>query len=376
MKSSRRQILGGVGAIAASGVMTKARAAMGEVSLARLAQAKGVRFGAVAGIAKGGLHDWLMAGLLSTECAIVVPENEMKIYALRPEETGAFNFAPGDEIVAFAQTHTLAVRGHNLLWAKDKYLPKWLLAHDFGPRPKVAAEAFLRDHIARVCAHYGDAIVSWDVVNEAIDEKTGALRDTLFMRLLGQDYLRICFEAAREALPHTQLVYNDYMGWGGNNGAHRQGVLDLMHWFRDQKVPVDALGVQGHIGTEASGPAPTDGSAPDSLAWTRFLDANVAQDYGLLLTEFDVNDRKFEGDITARDAAVAHSGRAFLDVMLNYKQLKDVLCWGLCDRYSWLQSTTPRVDGARLRPTPYDEDFKPKPLRTAMADALRAAPQR
>jgi endo-1,4-beta-xylanase len=68
--------------------------------------------------------------------------------------------------------------------------------------------------------------------------------------------------------------------------------------------------------------------------------------------------------------------RAYLDLMFSYDQTKELLCWGLSDRYSWLQGLWLRADRQPKRPTPYDADFKPKLLRTAIADALRAAPAR
>lgn len=99
-------------------------------------------------------------------------------------------------------------------------------------------------------------------------------------------------------------------------------------------------------------------------------------DYRLLLTEFDVNDKLVVGNIGRRDAVVADVTRCFLDVTLAYPQLRDMLCWGMDDRYSWLQNTSPRSDGLRKRPTPYDEAFRPKPMRGAIAAALTAAPAR
>jgi endo-1,4-beta-xylanase len=36
----------------------------------------------------------------------------------------------------------------------------------------------------------------------------------------------------------------------------------------------------------------------------------------------------------------------------------------------------PRADGLPKRPLPYDDDYRPKPLREAIAAALRAAPAR
>jgi len=53
-----------------------------------------------------------------------------------------------------------------------------------------------------------------------------------------------------------------------------------------------------------------------------------------------------------------------------------VLCWGLADRYSWLQYRAPRADGLPKRPLPFDSGFGAKPLFQEMAAAFRAAPSR
>jgi endo-1,4-beta-xylanase len=346
-------------------------------SLKDLAAVKGIRFGSEMNAAS--IDDPDVSAILLRECAVIVPGNELKSYTIRADtHPDSYDFAPGDRILAFCQAHGLAMRGHNLYWAKDQYTPKWLLTHDFGPKPKVAAEALLRDYIGKVCDHFGDRLVSWDVVNEAIDEKTGALRDTLFSRILGQDYLRIYFEAARDHLPHMQLVYNDYMSWGTDNVAHRKGVLDLLRWFRDHNMPVDALGIQGHIGTHQGAGKDIAGSAstPDFQQWEDFLRQVEALGYGMLVTEFDVNDRLVEGDIATRDAAVAEAARRYMDITLACTRISEFLCWGLDDRHSWLQKTRGRADGLPLRPTPYDDQFRPKPLRDAMAAAFRTAPSR
>lgn len=98
--------------------------------------------------------------------------------------------------------------------------------------------------------------------------------------------------------------------------------------------------------------------------------------YSLLVTEFDVHDAPLPADTVARDKQVAELGRAFLDVTLDFRHVNAVLVWGLADNYSWLQGRTPREDGLRKRPTPYDDQYRPKALREAIAAAFRAAPDR
>ena len=95
--------------------------------------------------------------------------------------------------------------------------------------------------------------------------------------------------------------------------------------------------------------------------------------YELVVTEFDVNDQMAPTAVGPRDRMVADYARAYLDLMLDYPQLRDLLCWGMCDRYSWLDGFDPRADKTLKRGTPYDVDFQPKPLRGAIASAFAHA---
>jgi len=277
--------------------------------------------------------------------------------------------------VGFAEHHGLAVRGHTLLWNAAKWFPAWVASHDFGARPAAEAERLLREHITTVCRRYGTRIFAWDVVNETIDPDTGKLRDTVFTKYLGPEAIDIAFHAAREAAPHAQLVYNDYMSWGPTNAVHRAGVLELLARLKTNGVSVDALGVQSHIG-----PGATDAgaffNAEDQRSWRSFLDSATAMGLDLVITEFDVGDQTMPADIAVRDRDVAALARDYFDLMLSYRQLRYVMAWGLVDRYSWLEDRWPRTDGLPKRPCPYDGNYQPKPLREAIADAFRAAPLR
>jgi endo-1,4-beta-xylanase len=347
-------------------------------SLDGLAQGGGRRFGSTIGSHNGSLRDPRYDAVIVSECGLIVPENELKWQWTRPTPT-SFNFAGADTIVDFAEANGLAIRGHTLLWHHPGWFPAWVANHDFGADPRAGAERMIREHVATICTRYGRRIHSYDVVNEAVDNQSGRMRETAFSRAMGsaEAVLDLAFHTARETAPHAQLVYNDYMSWEPGNETHRAGVLRCLEGFRRRGTPVDALGVQSHIG---SGNNPGDGPAfgpHDEAAWRRFLDDITAMGYGLLITEFDVHDRGLPAEIEARDRAVADYARAYLDLMLSYSQLGDILAWGMSDHYSWLQSRTPRADGLPKRPCPYDAEFRAKPLRDAIAGALRgAAPHR
>ena len=106
------------------------------------------------------------------------------------------------------------------------------------------------------------------------------------------------------------------------------------------------------------------------------LDQVVAMGYGLVITEFDVNDNGLPADIAQRDRGVADYARAYLDLMFSYPQLRDVMAWGMVDSFSWLQSFSPRADGQPKRPNPFDAGYRRKPLHQAIVDAFAAAPPR
>ena len=367
---SRRRALGlGLAAACAPG-----RAALAhETPLRDLAKAKGLWFGSAVGAgpkgaATGSLHDTRYRQILIDECGVLVPENELKWYVVRAGGPQAYDFAPADRIAAFAKANNQALRGHTLLWHHPRWFPAWLKAYDFGPHPAAAAAAMITEHIQTLCARYPQ-MISWDVVNETIDPQDGAIRRTVFSDAMGQEaVLDLAFHAARQAAPKARLVYNDYMSWDLGGDKHRNGVLKLLEGFKTRGSPVDALGLQSHIGADA-------GRAQEKV-WRAFLDEAVGMGYDLLITEFDVDDRKRAAPPAQRDAAVAAAAQAYLDLTLSYQQTREVLAWGMVDKYSWLQTHEPRQDKLAKRPAPYGDDYRPKPLRQAIARALRTAPSR
>ena len=322
-----------------------------------------------------GYDDPQMRALMVAQCGILVPENELKWYALRPTPKG-YDFSRADLLMGFAAQYGMAVRGHTLLWNRSRWLPDWVNKYEFGATPVAAAEKMLRDHIKTVATRYADRIFAFDVVNETIAPATGEMEESPFTKVMGPEVIDFCFHAAREAAPKAQLVYNDYMSWSPKDAAHRAGVLKLLERLKKANVPVDALGIQAHIGSNGMGTATGLIGDADQAEWKKFLDAVTGMGLDLVVTEFDVNDKSVAGTTAERDKVVADYAKAYLDIVLSYPQTRYVMAWGLSDKYSWLQHTSPRPDGLAKRPLPYDEKFQPKPLRTAIIEAIAAAPAR
>ena len=384
MTIDRREMLAGGLALMVSACATPAgrKAGAAEDSLNAMARRGGRRFGSAvawgaSGADRGSFANPAYAAVLERECGLLVPENELKWQWIRPSATD-FDFRQFDAIVEYARPKGFQLRGHTLFWAPEKWYPKWLVGHDFGSRPAKAAEALLAEHVRTVCRRYGTSIYSYDVVNEAVQPETGAIRDTVVTRAMGGEaMLDLMFHTARAEAPHAELVYNDYMSWerGTEDETHIMGVLKLLDGFRRRGTPVHALGVQSHIRLLKDLPV-AEIVRESEGPWRRFIDEVVAMGYKLVITEFDVNDKKAPDDVAVRDRMVADYARAYLDLMLSYDQLRDVLAWGMVDRYSWLTDFDPRADKSIKRGTPYDSEFRRKPLREAIADAFATAPPR
>lgn len=297
---------------------------------------------------------------------ILVPEVELKWASLQPVK-GPPRFDRAEQIYAFAHRNDMKLRGHTLTWYREE--PDWAKA--LVPTLSVAAAGdLLTGYVRDVVGHWRGRMAQWDVANEAID---GArkLTEPIFSAKLGETYLDLIYHAAHEADPHALLVFNtDLIEMDDPyQERHRTATLELLGRLLKRGVPVQALGIEGHISTMNNF---SEGG------YRRFLDEVTGMGLKLMITEFDVSDRGTLGTIAERDAAVAALGKAFLDVSFSYPQCGGMLTWAITDRYTWLRGerTMQRSDKAVLRPSMLDDDYARKPLWNAVAAAIDGAPHR
>src|SRR5690606_38057918 len=129
-------------------------------------------------------------------------ENLMKSQSLQPR-WGHYEFDQADRFVAYASEHNMKVNGHTLIWHSQ--LPRFMQHM----KDVDSVRQFFEGHIKTVAVRYDGKIDSWDVVNEALNED-GTLRNSIFLRALGEDYIVEAFKLAHEASPQSKLYYNDY----------------------------------------------------------------------------------------------------------------------------------------------------------------------
>jgi endo-1,4-beta-xylanase len=311
-----------------------------------------------------------LARLVAREAGLLVPEYEAKFAALQPEE-GRFDTAPLDALLAWARRNGKPVRGHALVWHQD--LPGWAQAAlAEGPR---RARAVLDAHLDRVLAHTADRILDWDVVNEPVANPPGSdvpeppgggeLRATPWLRALGPDYVAIALRAARERAPTLRLTLNDYGVEADTPSAEekRRRLLRLLRALRGNNVPLDAVGIQGHLQLREPFRAAV---FRDFVRQLRALDLQVA------VTEMDVREpRPPAGDFVARDRAVAQRVHAFASAAFE-GGARTLLTWGISDRWSWLHRdpAVALAPGDVHRGLPFDWELNRKQMWHALARAF------
>ncbi|HWW23935.1 MAG TPA: endo-1,4-beta-xylanase [Edaphobacter sp.] len=351
----------------AEGAVTKP--ITGKNSLKARAAARGLLAGCAVN-APALRSDEAYRNLLTEQYNLVVAEYVMKWAALRPTpDTYAFDEA--DELMAFAQTHGMKVRGHNFVWHES--LPKWFEKTVM----KDNAQKFMTDHIMAVGGRYKGRIHSWDVVNEAIwiqDGRPDGLRSSSpWMQMLGPEYIDIAFKTARQADPKALLTYNEY-GIEYDTAEEekkRAAVLGLLQRLKTAGTPLDALGIQSHM--RAGGKDTFGKGISELIASARGLGLQV------FITEMDVKDHDVASDdISVIDRAVADVYRDYLTTVLRDPSVKAVLTWGASDKHAWMNDPSQRKkDAGRMaRPLPFDKDYAPKEAFFAIRDAFDGAKKR
>ena len=274
----------------------------------------------------------------------IVPENDLKWALIHPREgADGYDFGPADAFVSFGLSNNMYIVGHTLVWHGQT--PNWVFAGTNPPPvmtkpatatrrhtnavgtnapgvedlaavlaavsvggfgyngPRASREELLqrmRDHIHTVVGRYKGKIKVWDVVNEAIaDGGTNILRNSLWLQIIGPDFIAKAFEYAHEADPDAILRYNDY---GLESPAKRHKFITLIKSLQAQHVPVMAIGSQTHVSV----------SSPSFEAEDQALTELETLGLPIHITELDVNSaqggQRDTGADIANNAATTQGG--------------------------------------------------------------------
>lgn len=296
--------------------------------------------------------------LLNHHHNIVTAENAMKPNELVDDE-GNFDFEGANTLVerAFEQGHE--VHGHVLVWHSQS--PDWHhTSSDGQPLSREVALENMYTHIETVMRNFGPEITSWDVVNEALDgdwsnpeDWQSNLRNTGFLRAIGEDYIYLAFAHARRIADELgraemALYYNDY------NDHIQPKAQTMYHMIKDineqwaaenpddDRKLISGVGMQGHYSININ---------PENVKQSieRFEELGIE----IGITELDVTTNTANQYI---ESELIRQGQIYARLFQIFREHADsidrVTFWGLNDSNSWRSDRYPLLFDDTLRAKP------------------------
>lgn len=323
----------------------------------------------------GELDEGERLQMLKKHFNLLSAENFMKPDYAYKSGTREFDLSGQIALVEQALANGFQVHGHVLVWHAQS--PNWLhtqvdesgnpLRDEQGNTLYLSREEALhnlRTHIKTVVETIGDRVISWDVVNEAMNDNPpnptdwrDSLRRSGWYHAIGPDYLYEAFKAAREVIDEhgwdIELYYNDYNDDNQNKAtAIAAMVKELNEQYAAEtggKKLIDGIGMQGHYNLNTN-PANVRAS----------IERIIATGVKVGVTELDVM-AGTNGTLSEEQAI--RQGQLYAELFKLYKEYADhitrVTFWGLDDATSWRSENSPLL---------FDGRFQAKPAYYAVID--------
>jgi endo-1,4-beta-xylanase len=346
----------------------------GRPPLWRQADRKGIVFGS-------SIATWQLdpgySELHAREAGLLFTEDDLLWYQLKPSPDAELNFGPGDQIVQFAEDHQQLTIGAHLAW--DEGFGEGWTDKDLWGMSRDEAKATLYGVIRREVRHYKGRMNGWIVANEVTDpydaDRHGFRTNVPWYSTIGPRYIARSFHIAEAEDPGALRIINEFgfetvNEWGDRPEPRRRAFLKAVDRLLALGVPVQAVGIQGHLLADGFG------EKFHEKGYRHFLREIADRGLPILITELDVLDEGLPKYSPKRDRMVADVYRRYLDVTLDERAVKAVVAFGLSDRYTWLDEDQPRDDGAHRRPLAFARNLEPKPAYYAISHAFRHAPKR
>lgn len=305
--------------------------------------------------------------------------NIMKMSYLQPTQ-GNFTFTNADAFVDYAKSKGMNIHGHALLWHADYQVPGFMKNWSGSSADFITA---IENHVTQIVTHYKAKgnVVSWDVVNEAINDGSPVANfrtDSALYTKSGNSaiYIEKAFQAARAADPSATLYYNDYNI--DQNNPKTTKLVEMITDFQARSIPIDGVGFQMHVFMDY----PTIASI--SAAMKKVVDKGLK----VKITELDVAvNNPYSGGwpgnkITSFTNTVALAQKQrYCEIVKAYMdtvppaQRGGISVWGTTDANTWLTTATAAYNGEAIAwPLLFDNNYNDKPALRGFADGLQGVP--
>lgn len=282
---------------------------------------------------------------IKKHCSIIVAENAMKLSEVY--RNGGYTWSEADRVANLARSNDMVMRGHVLIWHNQINLGE-------NTFDRSGWASFLKSHIRTMVRRYNDVIVEWDVVNEVFNDNGGFRTDSLWWRVLGEDYIEMAFRAARDASPVAKLYINDYSIAEVNTKSTL--TYNLVKKLKSRGVPIDGVGFQMHISHNI-----------DFGSVQRNINRFVALGVDVSFTEVDVFHRNRNDPGFFQDQARIYKGVS--ELFMRNDKIKSFLTWGVHDSSSWIPAFFGNNKGDPLL---LDDNFVEKPAFKSVQNVLES----
>ena len=294
----------------------------------------------------------------------ITPENSLKWMYIQPKPN-QFDFNTADQYVQMGLDNAMYIVGHALVWHAQlaEFMQETKNKNEF--------RSHVENHINRLVNRYKGKIDAWDVVNEAFEED-GKLRNSVFYKNMGENYVEEVFKLAGKLDTEADLIYNDYNLY---KPKKRNAVIEMIKQFKANGTKISGVGVQAHWGLNYPTIDEIEQIIYDfhiagvSVSFTELDISVLPNPWELVGAEVNQNFSKFEGDPKMNpypddlpnEVALKLANRYYNIFQLFVKhsdKIKRVTFWGLTDKYSWLNDWP--IKGRINYPLLYDRNYEPK----------------
>ena len=225
----------------------------------------------------------------------VVFENRMKWKFYRDNDSQL------KEAMAWCAERDLPIRGHCMVWAAWKRLPRGMEQEFAGRNDEF--KRVIGEHVHKMATTYPDTFVEWDVVNELHTQHE-------FVDMYGKEVVVDWFRMAKESNPNFTSYINDYAILAGYDQPHQDGYFEWIKYLLEQGAPVEGIGLQGHF----RAPIP-----PEEIL--RRLDRFAQFGLEMQITEYDFDETD--------ELLQARFTRDFMTVVFSHPQTTGIMTWCL-----------------------------------------------
>ncbi len=293
----------------------------------------------------------------------ITSASDMKMNKILAKE-GEYYWGTVDSILNYAQMNNQRLFGHNLIWHSST--PTWIKEKALKDSKWMAE--FMKEYITTYVGRYKGKVKAWDVVNEGLESAGGAMRETIWYKTIGKDYIAKAFTYAHEADPDAILFYNDFNI--ERDTVKLNATLDLIQDLRSKGVPISGIGFQMHIRMDI--PDETIAYALKKAADTG-LQIHLSEVDIIFNTHNDTRNGGIQIHNELTDEMRIAQAEKYKNLVLMYRRIVPkeqqfgITLWDFTDRDSWINGFFNLKDW----PTIYDEHLQPKPAYFGFLEGLK-----